>query len=125
VYVPGIRSVIVYVPELLLTLWLATAVASFVTVIFASGTTAPLASVTVPVMELRACPCSLAGDTARTQRARQIMNKRQATVWKLRDCEMVENILICELLRSKIGSLSKNTLSILLVMYYDYAFSPL
>jgi hypothetical protein len=71
------RSVIEYEPELLLTLWLATPVASFVTVIFASGTTAPLASVTVPVIKLRAWACSFAGDSARTQRARQIMNKRQ------------------------------------------------
>jgi len=44
---------------------------------------------------------------------------------KLRDCEGVENILMCKLLvlRIRIGSLSKNTLSILLVMHYDYRIS--
>jgi hypothetical protein len=78
VYVPGIRSVTVYVPEELVTVWLATWVAVFVTVIFTLGITPPVASVTVPVIELRAWPLSVAGEVRHTtQVAKQAANKRQ------------------------------------------------
>jgi len=62
----------VYVPAELVTAWLATCVAWFVTVTFALGTTAPDASATVPVIPLNACACSPDGkETSKRQIAKQ------------------------------------------------------
>src|SRR6266581_2498478 len=54
VYVPGIRSVTVYVPTEPVTAWLTTPVPLFVMVTVAPGTTAPDSSITVPWIPLKA-----------------------------------------------------------------------
>jgi hypothetical protein len=54
--VPGIRSVTKYVPAEEVLAVVDTLVARLLTVTSASGTTAPLGSVTVPEIPLRPCP---------------------------------------------------------------------
>jgi hypothetical protein len=62
----------------LVTAWLTTCVALLVTVIFTLGTEPPLASVTVPVMELRAWPRKGVGEPINTmQMASKTANQRQ------------------------------------------------
>jgi hypothetical protein len=96
VYAPGIRSVTVYVPEELVTEWLATRVAVFVTVIFTLGITPPVASVTVPVIELRAWPCRVAGEVSNTtQTAKQAAKKRQPVAPARCNSGNVEKTLMC------------------------------
>ena len=89
-------------PEELVTEWLATWVAVFVTVIFTFGITPPVASVTVPVIKLRAWACRVAGEVKHTtQTAKQAATRRQLIAPGRCNRGNVEKILIC-------GSSSRN-----------------
>src|SRR5580700_10636853 len=68
-------------------------------VIFTLGITPPVASVTVPVIELRAWPRRLAGEVKQaTQTAKHAANRRQLAALGRCNSESAENILMLQLL---------------------------
>src|SRR5579863_2525776 len=65
-------------------------------VIFTFGITLPVASTTVPVIELRAWPCRIAGQVRSTrQTTKPAVNERKLVAGARLNRESIERILMC------------------------------